>query len=189
MSNLKTRQKEESRENILKAASQLFREKGFQATGVDELMEKAGLTAGAFYAHFKSKKELLHEALRYGLQKNRGRLLQGTEDLQGLDFIETVLARYVSEAHRDNPKAGCPLPALGAEIHRSGGDSQDMVSLYLEEWIRIFEPALKGATGEKRAEALRLMSQAVGAILLSRMAEPALSKEILESSRKANHGR
>ncbi|MGZ5280239.1 MAG: TetR/AcrR family transcriptional regulator, partial [Pseudobdellovibrionaceae bacterium] len=113
MTSLKARQKQESRQNILNAAAQLFREKGFHATGVDELMEKAGLTAGAFYAHFKSKKELLHEALRYCLEANRGRLLQGTENLKGLDFIETVLARYVSELHRDNPKVGCPLPSIG----------------------------------------------------------------------------
>ncbi len=184
MTNLKARQKEESRQRILKAASQLFREQGYAATGVDQLMEKAGLTAGAFYAHFKSKKELLREALRFGLEKNRERLLQGTENLRGHEFVETVLARYVSELHRDNPKGGCPLPAIGAEIYRSGGETQELISMYLEEWIRIFEPALKGEASSRRNESLRLISQAVGAILLSRMTDSGLSKEILRASKK-----
>jgi TetR/AcrR family transcriptional repressor of nem operon len=184
VSNLKTRQKEESRQNILNAASKLFREKGYQATGVDELMEKAGLTAGAFYAHFKSKKELLLESLRYGLEKNRGRLLAGTENQQGLPFVKTVLGRYVSETHRDNPQSGCPLPAMAAELYRSADETKEIVSLYLEEWVKILSPALPGSKDEKRAEALRLISQAVGGILLSRMAELELSKEILKAARE-----
>jgi TetR/AcrR family transcriptional repressor of nem operon len=183
MTSVKTRQKEESRQKILKAASQLFREQGYEATGVDELMEKAGLTAGAFYAHFKSKKELLREAVRFGLEKNRGHLLQGTENMRGLELVEAVLARYVSEIHRDNPRAGCPLPAIGAEIHRSATETQELISAYLEEWIRIFDSALKGEASARRADALRLISQAVGAILLSRMTETSLSKEILRASR------
>jgi TetR/AcrR family transcriptional repressor of nem operon len=184
VSNLKTRQKEESRQNILKAASTLFREKGYHATGVDELMEKAGLTAGAFYAHFKSKKELLLESLRYGLQKNRSRLLAGAENLQGLPLVRMVLGRYLSELHRDNPQNGCPLPALAAELHRSAEETKEIVSLYLEEWVKTLSPALSGSGSEKRAEALRIISQAVGGILLSRMAESGLSNEILEAARK-----
>ncbi|MCC2679858.1 MAG: acrR, partial [Pseudobdellovibrio sp.] len=54
--NLKKEQKILSKERILNVASRLFKKNGFTATGIDQIMEEAGLTAGAFYAHFKSKK-------------------------------------------------------------------------------------------------------------------------------------
>ncbi len=182
MSTVKSRQKQTSRENILKAASQLFRENGFHATGVDELMGKAGLTAGAFYAHFKSKQDLLQEVLKYSLEKNRGRLLEGTEKLTPSQMVETVLARYVSELHRDNPKAGCPLPSVGSEIHRASKQSTETVSQYLREWIDIFE-----SSGDiEREKGLRLLCQAVGAILLSRMVDSKLSDEIIKAAQKVN---
>jgi TetR/AcrR family transcriptional repressor of nem operon len=181
--NAKEQQKAESRERILKAASGLFREKGYHATGVDELMEKAGLTAGAFYAHFKSKKQLLAESLSYSLERNRSRLLEGTEKLKGAEFVSAILAKYVSELHRDHPEQGCPLPALAAELPRHSKETAEIVGEYLEKWIEMLLPHVEGTRTDKRREALRLLSQAVGAVLLSRMTfETKLSKEILKAS-------
>ena len=42
-------------ERIVKEASRLFRERGFEDVTVGEVMKAAGLTHGAFYAHFGSK--------------------------------------------------------------------------------------------------------------------------------------
>jgi TetR/AcrR family transcriptional repressor of nem operon len=175
--------KVQSRERILKAASGLFREKGYHATGVDELMEKAGLTAGAFYAHFKSKKQLLAESLSYSLERNRSRLLGGTEMLRGDRFVQAVLAKYVSELHRDHPEQGCPLPALAAELPRHSRETAEIICQYLEKWTEILLPHLEGSRGQRRKQALRLFSQAVGAVLVSRMTfGTKLSNEILKAS-------
>ena len=40
---------------------QLFAEKGFDATSVDEIVEKAGVNKSSVYYYFKSKKDILHE--------------------------------------------------------------------------------------------------------------------------------
>jgi len=53
-------------ERIVKEASRLFRERGFENVSVDEVMQAAGLTHGAFYAHFGSKEELEAAAVAYG---------------------------------------------------------------------------------------------------------------------------
>ena len=45
-------------DRILKEASRLFRERGFENVTVGEVMKAAGLTHGAFYAHFGSKQDL-----------------------------------------------------------------------------------------------------------------------------------
>ena len=55
--------KEQTRAKIVRAAGKVFRREGYHAAGVDKVMEEAGLTAGGFYAHFKSKEALLAETL------------------------------------------------------------------------------------------------------------------------------
>ena len=50
----------------MKEASRQFRERGFENVSVGEVMKAAGLTHGAFYAHFGSKEELKAAAVAYG---------------------------------------------------------------------------------------------------------------------------
>jgi len=58
-------------ERIVKEASRLFRERGFENVSVAEVMKAAGLTHGAFYAHFRSKEELQAAAVAYGQKVSR----------------------------------------------------------------------------------------------------------------------
>ena len=53
-----------NRRRILDAASRLFRDKGFDAVSVAEVMKAAGLTHGGFYGHFSSKDDLIAEKYR-----------------------------------------------------------------------------------------------------------------------------
>ncbi|MFZ9681991.1 MAG: TetR/AcrR family transcriptional regulator, partial [Cephaloticoccus sp.] len=47
--------KQATRRRIVAAASAAFRERGVEGTGVDEVMRRAGLPHGGFYAHFRDK--------------------------------------------------------------------------------------------------------------------------------------
>lgn len=50
---------EERREQLLKAAHDLFQKKGYRATTTDEIAKKAGVTKGGLYFHFDSKEDIL----------------------------------------------------------------------------------------------------------------------------------
>ncbi len=52
------------REQLLKAANDLFVKKGYRATTLDEIAQKAGLTKGAIYFHFKNKESILGELVK-----------------------------------------------------------------------------------------------------------------------------
>ena len=54
----------ETRDRILAAAEECFAARGFDATGVAEICERAGVTKGAFYYHFASKQALFLELLK-----------------------------------------------------------------------------------------------------------------------------
>jgi TetR/AcrR family transcriptional repressor of nem operon len=178
-----TKRKEESRARILEAAAELFRVKGFTATGVDELMSAAGLTAGAFYAHFDSKQDLFDCTLEHVLATAFPRLTKGINLAAVPDPIAEMMARYVSEAHRDHPELGCAIPAVAGEIARHSGKGPEILAKHLDRWAKLFARYLPGSAAERRREALRLISQGIGAVLLSRLVPERLSKEVLKAGR------
>ncbi len=51
---------EETRSLLITSALRLFRDHGYHASSVADVVEDAGLTKGAFYHHFESKEDLLH---------------------------------------------------------------------------------------------------------------------------------
>ena len=53
------------REHIINTAIELFREYGYHATGVDRIIDEAGVSKKTLYTHFRSKEELLIAALRH----------------------------------------------------------------------------------------------------------------------------
>src|SRR5437868_11080869 len=60
--NLRAAAKEASHERIVSAAARAIRRSGYDGTGVADIMKEAGLTHGAFYAHFASREAMLAEA-------------------------------------------------------------------------------------------------------------------------------
>jgi AcrR family transcriptional regulator len=66
--------KEQTRERLIDAARTIFLQKGFAATSVEDVVEAAGYTRGAFYSNFRGKEELLTEVLRRDADKARAKL-------------------------------------------------------------------------------------------------------------------
>lgn len=185
--NVKQLQKLESKERILNVASRLFKKLGYSATGIDQIMAEAGLTAGGFYAHFKSKTDLLEQAIEHSLKHSRQLLTRDTEHLSGDEKVKTIMDRYVSFAHRDLPEKGCMLPALASEIYRGTKKSNEIIGKYINRWADFLALHMSGSESkeEKNTKALQLISQAVGAVLLSRMVkESGLSDKIISSARQ-----
>jgi TetR/AcrR family transcriptional repressor of nem operon len=59
----------ENRAKVVAAASSLFRRKGLDGVGIDELMAEAGLTRGGFYGQFGSKDVLAGEACAHAFER------------------------------------------------------------------------------------------------------------------------
>lgn len=176
-------QKQETRQKIIKAASELFRKNGFSFTGIDALMDKAGLTAGAFYAHFDSKEHLLEEALKTALDESYKRLTGYMDNVPLEQRAETLLRLYLSEAHRDAPHKGCPMVGLAAELGRQSETVRKIVAAHLERMTAYLAEGIKDGTAEeRRARALGLVTSAVGGLLLSRITKGLpLSEEFLRA--------
>jgi AcrR family transcriptional regulator len=59
------------RADMCRAAAQLFRERGFDATSVSDVARALGLTKAGLYHHFESKEALLYEIMTFGLERVR----------------------------------------------------------------------------------------------------------------------
>lgn len=165
----------ENRIRILDEAGRLFREKGFEAVTVAEVMKAAGLTHGGFYGHFASKDDLIAHALQRDLKASVAK----TSDFRA--FVEG----YLSRAHRDNPGNGCPTAGLAAETRHEGSAAQAAMAAGLREQIDHVSRLLPGGNdADRRRRAIGSWAAMVGAIILARAVDdPSLSDEVLEQTR------
>src|SRR3954466_7105061 len=107
--------KQATRQRIIEAAGRRLKQDGIDGAGVATVMSDAGLTNGAFYAHFSSKEDLVANVLADQLRAQRQSFDAQPSDLAGL---EAFVRSYLSPEHRDQFADGCPSAALLKEIAR-----------------------------------------------------------------------
>lgn len=178
--------KEETRQRIVRAASQLFRERGVKATTVPDVMDACGLTVGGFYKHFESKEDLFRTALEEALIDTRRRFDAMDPALRGEPWRRAVANFYLSEQHRDHPGGGCVLAALCGDLQRTDADTRRWFEGGLNRLIGMFAERMEGETeSERRAQAWQFLAGLVGGLLMARsVAGGDTSREILESCRE-----
>jgi TetR/AcrR family transcriptional regulator, transcriptional repressor for nem operon len=166
----------ENRRTILDAAGRLFRERGFEAVTVAEIMQAAGLTHGGFYGYFESKDDLIAETLAEALTRTT------TGPLNDLSAYAT---EYLSRAHRDDLGRGCPTAALAAETIRQAGGARTELTRGLRQQIERFSRVASGEdSAQKRQTAIGSWAAMVGAMILARASDdPKLSNEVLDQTR------
>jgi TetR/AcrR family transcriptional repressor of nem operon len=165
----------ENRRRILDAASRLFREKGFDAVSVAEVMNAAGLTHGGFYGHFSSKDDLIAQTLAHVL----------AEDLGGAGDLRAYLEAYLSPEHRDNAADGCPTAGLAADIRHQTPAARSAMTEGLRSQIdRVTKALPELDPADRRRAAIGSWAAMVGAVIIARaIDDPALSDEVLEQTR------
>jgi TetR/AcrR family transcriptional regulator, transcriptional repressor for nem operon len=174
----------ETRRRIVDSASKVFRGQGIEATGLAEIMAAAGLTHGAFYRHFRSKEELVAEAVAMSLE----RLVlesQRAADRGAEATLRHALA-YLSAENRDDIEHGCTFAAAGSELVRAGGRTRHVASQAFKRTLEVLAPFMAAtAGGDRTAAAISLLTHMIGALTMARVVDdPALSDRILEAARE-----
>jgi len=180
--------KSKTRERILDAAANLIRLQGIEETGVDAVMKAAGLTAGGFYAHFRSKDALVTDAVDRAGQMSFRRWFSGLEALHGRAFARELVARYLSTEHRGDREHGCILPTLGSDMARAKRPTRKRFEQRLAGLLELIARHTEGEPGVHREQILATVALSIGGVVLSRAVnDRALSDEILKASRSGAH--
>jgi AcrR family transcriptional regulator len=171
--------KDATRQRILDAAGRRLKRDGVDGSGVATLMADAGLTNGAFYAHFSSKDDLVAAAVAEQLHVQLGRFRQVEPGRAG---VERMIREYLSPNQRDNVADGCPSAALLDEIGRG---TRATKRAYTDGVVAIAdEIAARLAPDDPqsaRAATLSLFALLIGTLQLSRaLADRTLADQVLE---------
>jgi TetR/AcrR family transcriptional repressor of nem operon len=182
--------KEQTRKLVLDIAGAQFRAKGIEGTGVASLMADAGLTHGGFYAHFKSKDDLVQEALSTAHASSRQAWIAEAKAARerGEDGLEAIVRRYLRTEHRDRPDAGCSVAALASEVARNDLKTRSIMADAASELIAIIAAELPSSFPEEKATetAYAIFGLMIGTLQLARVTtDPALSETILRAGQEA----
>jgi TetR/AcrR family transcriptional repressor of nem operon len=171
-------QKQATRQRILEAAGRRFKQDGIDGAGVAAVMSDAGLTNGAFYAHFESKEDLVANVLADQLRAQRHRFAEQPSDRAGL---EAIIRYYHSPQHRDECADGCPSAALLDEVARRPVATRQVFTDELlgvaDDVAARLDPVDPAAA---RTDALALMALLIGTLQLARaLTDRELSDQLL----------
>ena len=171
-------QKQATRQRIVEAAGRRFKQDGIDGAGVAAVMSDAGLTNGAFYAHFASKEDLVANVLADQLRAQRHSLDAQPSDRAGL---EAFVRSYLSPEHRDQCADGCPSAALLDEIARRPAATRqvftDELMGVIDDIASRLDPTHVDAA---RTDALTLFGLMVGTLQLARaLTDRDLSDQLL----------
>jgi AcrR family transcriptional regulator len=180
---IRTSAKEASHERIVGAAARAIRRSGYDGTGVADIMKEAGLTHGAFYAHFASREAMLAEAAdRAGAESNAiaASVIAAAPPDQSL---RALIQSYLSKAHLEDIETGCSISALVSEMPRQSPEVRHAATRQIKEMIDLVARQLPDwgqASAHERA--LVTVATMVGTLMLARAVDDSALSDALCSA-------
>lgn len=110
-------QAQHTEDRILRAGVEIFAGQGYRGLSIKNITSRLGLTKAAFYAHFKSKTDLLHRLIQEYENKFLDELIHKTRDHPGnvIDKIHFIMS-FISEFGVNNPELIIGYETLSSEL-------------------------------------------------------------------------
>jgi AcrR family transcriptional regulator len=176
----------DARERLIEAAGRGFRTGGYGGIGVDALAKEAGLTSGAFYAHFGSKAEAFTIAVTEGMDCLR-RGIETFQETHGEGWLEPFVDFYLGPRMEVELNDACALPTFSSDVSRSSDQTRAAYSDALKQIAGIIASGLPGSNSQARAwQILSILSGAAG--MARAVVDPAMRTAIIEAARIAAKG-
>lgn len=184
-------QKAKTRQRLLQATAESLRTRGVAATTIGGVTAAAGLTHGGFYAHFRSRDELVAAGIREMFSPEACAPPPPSWTSDAGESLAAYVDFYLSRTHRDRVSVSCPVPLLASEAERLPDAARSSFAEGLAGLTDLVRRQLAHAGREApEAEAHSILAEMVGALALAR-AEPGPEKSVarLEHSRRAIRAR
>ena len=139
------RDPQSTRQELLEAAFEEMYVHGFQATGLDQILVRTGVTKGALYHHFKNKQELgyavFDEIIRPGMLSRWEEPLAGSDD--PVQTLKDMMYAALEENREHLLERGCPLNNLTQEMSQVDAGFHARIQKLLGDWRRGVTEALE----------------------------------------------
>lgn len=136
-----------TRDRLIETARQLFLAKGYEATGVSEILRESSVNSGSLYYFFKKKEDLLLAVLdRYA------ELLEPVviapifeQESDPIERVFGVLAGYRMMLIGTECRQGCPIGNLALEMSEKSDGVRKKISLNLHSWCKVIQRCFEDA--------------------------------------------
>jgi TetR/AcrR family transcriptional repressor of nem operon len=137
----------ETRERLLQSGLEILTEKGFSATGLDEILRRVSVPKGSFYHYFGSKNEFGSALIRryaeyFGHKLDR--ILQD-ENHSPLDRMKLFVTNAETGMVRHEFKRGCLVGNLGQEMGNLPEFFREQLKAVFVDWEDRVENCLEAA--------------------------------------------
>ena len=134
----------DAREKLIGGIGRGFRTGGYGGIGVDGLAREAGLTSGAFYAHFGSKAEAFTIAVREGLTVLHGGIAMFQAE-HGEAWLAPFIDFYLGPRMEVDLNEACALPTFSADVARGSGETRAAYTQAMQAIAALVASGLDGA--------------------------------------------
>ena len=184
-------QKEKTRLRLLRATAESLRGRGVAATTIGGITAAAGITHGGFYAHFRSRDDLVAAGVREMFSPQGAATPSRSRTADAGETLAAYVDFYLSRAHRDRVSVTCPVPLLVGEAERLPDPARSSFAEGLAGLTAALRRQLSHLGREApEEEAHSILAELVGALALARAEpDPNRSEARLAHSRRAIRGR
>jgi AcrR family transcriptional regulator len=133
---------EATKQRIIECAAKLFITKGYNNTGLNDILKETNLPKGSFYYHFKTKKELAIEVANYFSQSFGSWLKEVAKDRTWKEFVKEFMDKIIHDG-RENIYFGCPFAILGCELAFLDEDIANAYLSPLKSLVELFAKVLQ----------------------------------------------
>lgn len=142
----------ETREKILQATARLFALKGYHDSKLEEVLEAAQVTKGAFFHHFRDREDLGFAVLDWHMERRRQALDTIEQELPPADGAAPLLSVFrrldaIQEMarRRERYKGGCVIGNLSTALSDCHDGFRKRLAECFEEMAQEFVPHLEQA--------------------------------------------
>ena len=161
-------QKAKARAALLQAGARSLKRSGFNGIGVNDLAASAGVTSGGFYSNFANKEAMFAAVIDAFVGEPLISEADPATASEGRSRLEAFLDDYISIQHSADPAAGCPVPALSADVSRAQPSVKEAYERKVAAFAERIASLLDGDPSDRERRAWSILALMVGAITLSR---------------------
>ena len=161
-------EKQFDRDEVLDKAMQLFWGRGYEATSMQDLVDRTGINRGSLYATFGDKHALFLAALRMYDDKMRRQLLADLEARHGpLEAIRHLFLAFIEQAQERGGNRGCFLTNSALELSAHDPQVRRIVARAQEQIEAFFARMIEKGRALKRIPPRVIPAETAGGLLAS----------------------
>jgi TetR/AcrR family transcriptional regulator, transcriptional repressor for nem operon len=145
------RKDEKTRQHIIIKSAELFNQKGYAGSSIQDIIEATGITKGGIYRRFSNKDEIAVEAFEYAGQILREQVSAAINNADTvIDKIMAVCNVHIDPINNPPIKGGCPLLNTAVESDENFPILRDKALAAYEELLYLIKGILEHgiSTGE-----------------------------------------